>query len=124
MLLARIYGGALRVTPFLAGLAVILVLVNGYLFMGNQTLQTQLNQAQGFINQSTRLAQIHEGLVRGLAVAAEGRNDEAIRELLAQHGIKATLNTPPAQSGQSGNPAPAAQAPTAAAAPANTQKKN
>jgi hypothetical protein len=75
----------------LSGGALLLVLANSLLVESNRTVQAEVNQRQQFINQSIQISKIHETLVRSLAQAAVGRNDDKLRSLLAEAGI--TINT-------------------------------
>jgi len=104
----------------LAGLTLILVFLNVWLVLSDQSRQAEINQRQQYINQSIRLSRINEGLVRALATAAATNKDDKLRKLLTDQGINftytpntaATMGTAPAASG-------AAPAPATAPAPAN-----
>jgi hypothetical protein len=91
------------IVTLLAGLSVILVVVNGMLFLVNQETQAAINRRQQFINQSAQLGRVNEALVRALATSAANNKDDQLRDLLAQHGITFQVN--PAQ------PSPATASP-------------
>ncbi|MBI2989073.1 MAG: hypothetical protein HYY45_20105 [Deltaproteobacteria bacterium] len=73
-------------TP-LAGLTLILVLVNVLLSLGNQFLRLQVNERQQFITQSIQLEGLHREIVTALASIAVKNNDEQLKSLLASQGI-------------------------------------
>jgi len=55
----------------LAGLTLVLVLINVWLVLGDQSRQAEVNQRQQYIEQSVRLGRVNASLVRALATAAE-----------------------------------------------------
>ncbi len=83
----------------LAGISVILVIVDGVLFLTNQSAQAEVNQRQLFISQSAQYGRIQEGLVRALAASAANNKDDQLRDLLAQYGVTYTVNPPPTAAG-------------------------
>ena len=99
----------------LAGIAVLclaFVVVNIFLFLGNRTIQGEVNDRQQFINQSIQLDRLNRELIAALANLAARTNDDQVRNLLASQGITFTVNQPTG----------AAPAPTAPAAPAGRTK--
>jgi hypothetical protein len=92
----KIGGFLFWVSTGLAGISVVLVIGNGFLFLTNQSAQAVINQRQQFINQSAQLGRLQEGLVRALATSAANNKDDQLRDLLAQHGISFTVNPPAA----------------------------
>jgi hypothetical protein len=91
---------------FLSGIAVLglaFVVINIFLFLGNRTIQGEVNDRQQFINQSMQLDRLNRELIAALANLAARNNDDQIRNLLASHGITFTVNQPtsagPAASG-------------------------
>jgi hypothetical protein len=76
----------------LAGLSVVLVVVNGILV--NQEGLAAINRRQQFINQSAQLGRLNEALVHALATSAANNRDDQLRDLLAQHGITFQVNPP------------------------------
>jgi len=96
-----------RVTMLLGVVSLILVVINSVLLLGNQHRQNKVNRRQEFINQSVRLSRLNQELVNALAQAAVKNKDNAIRKLLAENGIKISVNAT-AASTSSGSPVPAA----------------
>lgn len=100
----------------LAGLTLILVFLNVWLVLSDQSRQAEVNQRQQYINQSIRLGRINEGLVRALATTAVNNKDEKLRKLLTDQGINFTFTpnaaaTTGASPAASGTPAAPATAP-------------
>jgi hypothetical protein len=83
----------------LAGLLLVLVVVNAVLFVGNRQIQREVAQRNQVIQQSLQLEPIYQSLVRALAESAVARQDEALRALLAREGIQVSATPAPA-SGQ------------------------
>jgi hypothetical protein len=87
----------------IAALGLAFVVVNIFLFLGNRTIQGEVNDRQQFINQSIQLDRLNRELIAALANLAARNNDDQIRNLLASHGITFTVNQPsstgPASSG-------------------------
>ena len=79
-------------TP-LAGLLLILVLVNVLLSLGNQSLRLQVGERQQFITQSIQLEGLHREIVTALASVAVKDNDEQLKSLLASQGISFVGNS-------------------------------
>ena len=79
-------------TP-LAGLILLLVLINLLLSLGNQFLRLQVTERQQFITQSIQLEGLHREIVTALASVAVKNNDEQIKNLLASQGISIVGNT-------------------------------
>jgi len=80
-------------------LTLVLVIVNGGLFLANQSSQSEINGRQQFINQSIQLGRLNESLIRALATAAATGKDDKLRQMLADHGINFTYTpNPPAPS--------------------------
>jgi len=92
----------------LLGLAVvtpILVLLNVWLVLGDQSRQAEVNRRQEFINQSIRLSRINEGLIRALATTSVNTKDDKLRKLLTDQGINFSFTPNAAPAGAA--PAPA-----------------
>ncbi|MGB8275030.1 MAG: hypothetical protein WCF16_07135 [Alphaproteobacteria bacterium] len=106
-----------RVSVALAGITVVLVVVNGSLFLVNQSGQTEVNRRQLFINQSVQLGRVSEALVRALAQASVVKKDDKLRDLLAQHGITFTHTPSGAAAPESGPPQGASPVAPGEAAP-------
>ena len=77
-----------------AALTTLLVLVNIVLFLGNRSVQNEVNARQQFINQSLALDRLNREIVTALANLSARHNDEQLRNLLAEHGISFTVNPP------------------------------
>ena len=80
----------------IAGLSLVLVVVNGALFLVNRTLQNEINTRQQLINQAVQLERLGQELVNALAGLALRNNDQQIRQLLAEQGITLTPGSGPA----------------------------
>jgi hypothetical protein len=96
----------------LASLAVLLVIMDGWLVTSNAGIRGEVNARQQFINQSVQLSQVFRELLNDLGGFAIRNNNAAIRQLLAESGF--TVVGPQAQ----GQPAPGATG-QVAPAPAN-----
>ncbi|MBI2349779.1 MAG: hypothetical protein HYV05_14145 [Deltaproteobacteria bacterium] len=73
-------------TP-LAGLTLVLVLVDVLLSLGNQFLRLEVNERQQFITQSIQLEELQREIVAALASVAVKSNDRQLKDLLASMGI-------------------------------------
>jgi hypothetical protein len=80
----------------IAGLSLVLVLVNIAFFLNNRTIQNEINTRQQFINQTMQLERLGQELVNALASLALRNNDEQLRKLLAEQGITLTAGSGPA----------------------------
>ncbi len=81
-----------QVAAVLAVLALIGVVVNVVLVLGNQKIEAEVQGRQQVINQSLQLNQVGNALVQSLGAAAVNGNDASARDLLAEYGITATSN--------------------------------
>jgi hypothetical protein len=95
----------------LASLAVLLVIIDGWLVTSNASIRAAVNNRQQYINQSVQLSRLNQELVNELGSFAL-RNNTAIRQILAESGITVV--------GQAPAPAPAAAPAAGQAAPANS----
>jgi hypothetical protein len=93
----------------LASLAVLLVIVDGWLVTSNAGIRTEVASRQQYINQSVQLSRLNQELVNELGGFAL-RNNAAIRQLLADSGITVV--------GQAGAPGQAAPSAAGQATPA------
>jgi hypothetical protein len=107
--------GAFWSATVLAGLCLVLVLINGVLALNNETARLQVNRRQLAINSSVQEARQNQDLIQMLAMASARSNDTAIRDLLARNGVTFVVNQP-------GQPATGAAAPPAGAANAPAPK--
>jgi hypothetical protein len=80
----------------LAALALLLVLVNIALELGNAGTQAEVNRRQAFIQQNAEVMNVDNALIRALATAAAANKDTRIDDALKRAGVTYTL-TPPAQ---------------------------
>jgi len=78
----------------LAGLALVLALVNVLLSLGNQSLRAHVNERQQIIAQSIQLEGLHREVVTALASVALKTNDEQLKSLLASQGISLAGDSP------------------------------
>lgn len=95
----------------LSGIAVLglaFVVINIFLFLGNRTIQGEVNDRQQFINQSLQLDRLNRELIAALANLAARNNDDQIRNMLASHGISFTVNQPTSAGPAAGGGAAAA----------------
>ena len=83
-----------RLSMLLGVVALVLVIINSILLLGNQRRQNEVNSRQAFINQSVRLSRLNQALVNTLAQAAVKKKDDAIRKLLSDNGIKISVTAP------------------------------
>jgi hypothetical protein len=91
----------------LAGLGLVLVIINIVLFTGNRSIQAEVNTRQQFINQSLQLDRLNRELISALANLAARNNDEQLKNLLTAHGITFSVNQPGTSASAAGGPAPA-----------------
>ena len=77
----------------LASLAVLLVLVDGWLVTSNEGVRADVNGRQQYINQSIQLSRLNQELVNELGSLA-AKNNAAIRQLLAESGITVVGQAP------------------------------
>ena len=77
-----------------AGVVAVLVLVNIVLVEGNRAVQAEVARRVQFIQQTVQLEALNREIVNAIANLALRNNDDALRMILAQHGI--TINAPPA----------------------------
>lgn len=83
-----------------AGLvAIVLGLVNGYLFLGNRSLQQEASQRAQYVQQSIALEGLYREIVQGLADRALRTRDDQVRDLLAAEGINVSFDANPPAGG-------------------------
>ena len=78
----------------LVGLAGILVVINIFVFLGNRSIQTEVNQRQQFINETIRLNQLNNQMIQSLVSQAAQSDDQQIRNMLAANGVTFVINQP------------------------------
>jgi N-acetylglucosamine-6-phosphate deacetylase len=81
-----------RLFGTLAFITCILVVVNMYLFAGNQGLQREVAERQQFITQSMQIQALAREIITALANLAAKNNDEQLKQMLSSHGITVSLN--------------------------------
>ncbi len=81
----------------LAVVALVLVVANMLLAMGNQSVQADVTERQQFIAQSIQLEQLNRQVVAVLVNMAMKSNDEQLKKLLAGAGV--TLGQNPEAAG-------------------------
>jgi hypothetical protein len=99
--------GAFWAATVLAGLCLLLVLLNGFLARSNASTRREVNQRQLSINEWIREARQNQDLIQMLATASARSNDTAIRDLLARNGVTFSVNRPaPTAEGGANAPQP------------------
>jgi len=83
-----------RVLTALGALSLVLVLVNGALFVTNRASQTEIAARQQFIQQTVQLEALYREIVKALAELALKNGDNQILQMLASEGISVTSNPP------------------------------
>lgn len=99
----------------LASVAVLLVIIDGWLVTSNQAIRGEVNNRQQYINQSIQLAQVEQELLKELGALVLKNNNAGIRQILAESGFTVVNQGAPA----AGQAAPTAAGQAAAPAPAN-----
>jgi len=89
-----------RLLGSLAFISLILVVVNMFLFSGNQALQREMSDRQQFITQSIQLQGLAREIVMALANQAVKNNDDQLKQLLTAHGIAFSITPVPGSQGQ------------------------
>lgn len=84
------------VTTTLAGLSLVLVIVNAGLVLRNQSIQFDVGQRQQVINQGMQFARIRQVLAQYIANVATTKKDAELTDLLSHHGIALTTPAAPA----------------------------
>lgn len=83
-----------RILPtILAGLLLVIVVVNILLLLGNQSVQAEVAERQQTIQQTMQLEALHRQIVAVLANMAIKTNDKQLEALLSSSGIN--LGTKP-----------------------------
>ena len=75
------------VQTILAVLALVLVVINIMLNLGNQSVQAEVSERQQFIAQSIQLEQLNRQVVAALANMAMKGNDQQLKDLLVSSGV-------------------------------------
>ena len=77
-------------------LSLILVFVNMFLLVGNQSLQRTVAERQQLIMRGIQMQAPAREVITALANLAVKSDDEQLKQLLANHGITVTVNPAPA----------------------------
>ena len=89
----------------LGAVAIILVGVNVWLYLGNRTAQTEVSARAQYIQQTSPINDLYQQMANALAELAIKNHDDQIRAMLSQEGF--TINpapTPPANSATPSSP--------------------
>ena len=84
------------VAAWLAGAAVLLVVVNCGLELMDAAARADVGRRQAFIAQTAEIGRIDNALIRALALQAAGHHDAKIAALLKRAGITYQLHPAPA----------------------------
>jgi len=84
-----------RALNLLGFLTMLLVFVNMFLLVGNQSLQRNVAERQQFIMQSIQAQTGAREMIAAVANLAVRTDDEQLKKLLAKHGITVSLNPAP-----------------------------
>ena len=83
----------------LASLALLLVIVDGWLVSSNASIRVEVTGRQQYINQSVQLSRLNQELVNELGSLAL-KNNAAIKQMLAESGITVVGQAPAPAAGQ------------------------
>ena len=83
----------------LASLALLLVIVDGWLVSSNASIRAEVTGRQQYINQSVQLSRLNQELVNELGSLAL-KNNAAIKQMLAESGITVVGQAPAPAGGQ------------------------
>ncbi len=75
------------VLTILSSLLLLMVVVNIFVALGNQSIQSELGERQQAISQTLQLETLNRQLINVLASLALKTNDEALKKVLASVGI-------------------------------------
>jgi hypothetical protein len=75
------------VLTILSSLVMLLVVVNIFVALGNQSIQAEVGERQHAISQTLQLESLNRQLINVLASLALKTNDEALKKVLAAGGI-------------------------------------
>lgn len=80
----------------LATVALVLALVNIFMFSRNRDMQAEINGQAQYIQQSVQLEGLYREMIKALADLSVRNQDQDLKNLLAAQGISVTLNAPAA----------------------------
>ena len=75
------------VLTILSSIVLVLVVVNIFVALGNQSIQAEVGERQHAISQTLQLESLNRQLINVLASLALKTNDEALKKVLAAGGI-------------------------------------
>jgi len=75
------------ILTILSALILVLVLVNIFVALGNQSIQAEVSERQQIIAQTIQLESLNRQLINVLANLALKTNDEQLKKVLAASGI-------------------------------------
>ena len=75
------------ILTILSSLVLLLVVVNIFVSLGNQSIQSEVGERQQVIAQTIQLENLNRQLISVLANLALKTNDEALKKVLAASGI-------------------------------------
>jgi hypothetical protein len=75
------------VLTILSSLVLVLVLLNIFIALGNQSIQAEVSERQQIIAQTIQLESLNRQLINVLANLALKTNDEQLKKVLAASGI-------------------------------------
>lgn len=78
----------------LGGLAVVLTLTNGTLFVTNRGTQDEITARSASVQQGAQLEALQRDIARSLADLAIKGHDRPLLDMLAANGVTVTLNAP------------------------------
>ena len=84
------------VLTILASLVLLLVVVNIFVALGNQSIQTEVGERQQAISQTLQLESLNRQLINVLASLALKTNDEGLKKVLTAGGINLPGTAEPA----------------------------
>ena len=84
------------VLTILSFLLLLLVVVNIFVSLGNQSIQGELGERQQAISQTIQLETLNRQLINVLASLALKTNDEALKKVLAAGGVNLPGEAEPA----------------------------
>ncbi len=84
------------VSTILSSLILFLVMVNIFVSLGNQSIQSEVGERQQVIAQTIQLETLNRQLINVLANLALKTNDEGLKKVLAAAGIDLSAESPAA----------------------------
>jgi hypothetical protein len=85
--------GGFWLLTLVAGVALVLAVLNMALDQSNQAVQAEINNSQEYINQTLQISRLNTQVIQALANLSARTGDEQISNLLAAHGISFSTNS-------------------------------